>query len=63
MVSPFTSLQESKPQGEPIGERVKDCRKSECPFVMEGIGFELLSNINPCESKQTSAWLLITKNL
>jgi hypothetical protein len=44
-----------------MGLKVKEDRKSECQPVTGGIGFELIDEINPRESGQTSIWSLITR--
>ena len=52
-VSPMFSLWESKPQGEPIKQRVKEARASKSRFVMDWIGVQTLPHI---ERWQTSGW-------
>jgi hypothetical protein len=53
--------QESKPQGEPMGVRVKEDGKSEGRFVMKRIGVEGETNITPRASELTSIWSFITR--
>ncbi len=58
----YLPQKESEPQGEPIGVRVWDSRKSECPAVMVGIEVEPSGNITSCESRQTSALVSLDVN-
>ena len=48
------------PQGTLLGQRVKDAGKSECRSVMERIG---VATSLRCESRQTSSWSWLTREL
>jgi RNA-directed DNA polymerase len=58
VASPYSSLWESEPQGEPMGIRVRDFGGSECRAVMVRIG---VRNLPRPERVRTSDWSFFTR--